>query len=67
MKIINISIYITDLEYPVEVSSKYYVGTARGVRIIEKEAEIYALVAASKGGLKIINITDPKNQELVGL
>ena len=41
-KIIN----ITDPKNPVLAGSKYYYGRARGVRIMEKEAEIYALVAA---------------------
>jgi len=46
LKIINISIYITDPKKPVEMYSEYcYSGKAIGVRIMEKEAEIYALVA----------------------
>ena len=60
-KIIN----ITDPKNPVIVGSKYYGGEARGVRIMEKEAEIYALVAAGSWGLKIIKITDPENPVLV--
>ena len=32
---------------------------------MEKEAEIYALVAAGSWGLKIIKITDPENPVLV--
>ena len=45
LKIINISIYITDPKKPVEMDGEIYDGEAIGVRIMEKEAEIYALVA----------------------
>ena len=40
-------------------------GEARGIRIMKKEPEIYALLADRNGGFKIIKITDPKNPVVV--
>ena len=56
---------ITDPYKPV-LTSSITKGTATSISIMQKEANIYVLMADVSRGMKIIEITDPLNPVLVG-
>ena len=62
LKIIDVS----DPKNPELIGNISTNGNTFGVKTIEKEGIIYALVADGNAGLKIIDLSDLKNPVLVG-